>query len=111
MNARRSRLSMTVLLGACLVSPVAAAGEEGDGAEAFARAMQVYAHDHYAQAFAELALLADRGHTEAARIVWLMHRHGPRLYGLRFAVEAGRGERWLSVASAGHDDVLRSARR
>lgn len=113
MNTRRTRLMAAALLGACLVSTVVAAGEQGEAGESadtFARAMQAYARDHYAQAFAELAPLADHGHTEAARIVWLMQRHGPRLYGQRFAVEPVRAERWLTVAAAAHDAV-RSARR
>lgn len=110
MDARRTQLKAAALLAACFLVSPARAGEEGAGADTFARAMHAYAHDHYGQAFADLSPLADRGHAEAARIVWLMHRHGLQLYGQHFAVEPGRAERWLGAAAAAHDAV-RSARR
>lgn len=52
--------------------------------DSFDAAMAQYETGHHAQAYAQLARLADAGHPEAARIAWLMQRHGERLYGQRF---------------------------
>jgi hypothetical protein len=97
MNCGSPRLVAALVLSVSGLFGAAAANEEG--ADTFALAMRAYAHDYYSQAFADLASLADRGHGEAARIAWLMHRHGPRLYGGHFEVEPGRAGRWLAVAA------------
>jgi hypothetical protein len=97
MNCGSRRLVAALLLSVSGLFGAAAANEED--ADTFARAMRAYAHDHYPQAFADLASLADSGHGEAARIAWLMHRYGLRLYGGRFEVEPGRAGRWLALAA------------
>jgi hypothetical protein len=97
MNRASPRLLAALFLGVSGLFGAAAANDTS--ADTFASAMWAYSHDHYPQAFADLASLADRGHGEAARIAWLMHRHGPRLYGRRFEVEPARAGRWLAVAA------------
>jgi hypothetical protein len=47
-------------------------------------AHEAYAQGHYDRAYAGFSRLADAGHADAARIAWLMHRHGERLYGRPF---------------------------
>ncbi|MES2958755.1 MAG: hypothetical protein V4792_11235 [Pseudomonadota bacterium] len=70
----------------------------------FAHALRDYERQHFDAAFRALSGLADQGHAEAARIALLMSAHGPRLYGLRFAVDEPQRERWLQVALSGVGD-------
>ena len=64
----------------------------------FERAMTEYERQHFAEAYQALWVLADQGHAEAARIALLMATHGPRLYGMRFAIGPVQQERWLAAA-------------
>jgi hypothetical protein len=64
-----------------------------------ARAMASYERCDWVQAFNDLAILADAGNAEAARIALLMRAHGTRLFGQHFVVGALRSQRWLDAAS------------
>ena len=59
----------------------------------YAEAQQDYERSHWPQAFAAFTLLATQGHADAARVAWLMHRHGPRLYGQHFVLTAAQQTR------------------
>ena len=97
----RSRYALSVLLA--IVWPASTQAAELPKAPApsndLARAMASYERCDWVQAFSDLALLADEGNAEAARIALLMRAHGTRLFGHHFAVGALRSERWLKAAS------------
>ena len=76
-------------------SATAAADDDGFGA-----AMQNYDDCHYAIAYDRLAVLADGGHAEAARIALLMVRYGPELYGDRWSASPYRIKHWMQLASS-----------
>ena len=63
-------------------------------------AQQAYEDNHWPQAFATFLVLATEGHADAARVVMLMHRHGPRLYGQQFAMTASQ---WAVMTQLGND--------
>lgn len=63
-------------------------------------AQQAYEDNHWPQAFAAFLVLATEGHADAARVVMLMHRHGPRLYGQQFAMTASQ---WAVMTQLGND--------
>jgi hypothetical protein len=65
----------------------------------FDTAIEHFAHGRWADAYEELATLADAGHREAARIALLMATRGPRLFGRGFAASPRRRERWQEAAS------------
>ncbi len=106
----RSRYALSVLLG--LLAPLhARAGEPPDEAAAstgLERAMVHFERCHWVQAFEELALLADAGHPDAARIALMMRTHGTRLFGHHFVAGAAQRDRWLDAATG---DVRRGAAR
>lgn len=81
------------------LAPSAWAQAAASDAQAFAAAMEAYHDSHWPQSYAQLALLADRGHVEAARIASQMHRWGPRLYGQRFTASGDQLTRWQLVAN------------
>lgn len=60
-------------------------------------ALSDYETGHYQRAFDRVAVLADAGHCEAARLARDMARYGPRLFAHRFNVAAERLARWQAV--------------
>lgn len=66
--------------------------------QAYQAALQLYERNHWQEAYAALALLADAGHPEAARMALQMQRHGPVLYGMRFEASPIMRARWLGSA-------------
>ena len=70
--------------------------------------MRDYEAQRFGKAFDTLALLADSGHAEAARIALRMSAQGLRLYGRRFELPPHRRERWLDVAVDGHHRLASS---
>jgi hypothetical protein len=94
---RRGR-GMAAALG-CALACACVAAAPADDAAAFERAMDDYHVQRFGPAFEVLSGLADTGHAQAARIALLMSRHGLRLYGREFALDAARRERWSAVAS------------
>lgn len=68
--------------------------------ERFELALSRYERCHWHQAYTLLAMLADEGHAQAARMALLMHSHGPTMYGLDFPAPSAQRERWLAAAAA-----------
>ena len=62
--------------------------------EAFVSAVRLYDACHWEFAFERLVLLADQGHTPAAKLVLLMLRYGHALYGTGFVAQPGQVARW-----------------
>jgi hypothetical protein len=99
---------LALSLGACqaalaqatnpVVSPVAI--EARRLAQGFDEAMQAYERNQWPQAFAALLPLAEQGHPDAARMVVLMHRHGPRLWGQHFDLTPQQLARYAQTGSA-----------
>jgi hypothetical protein len=58
-----------------------------------------YEIGHFASAFAIYAALADEGHAGAARIAFLMWRHGARTYAMRFDARPEQLARWRELAA------------
>lgn len=91
-RAHGLRLVVAALaLGAC---GVAARAQGADDARAFEGALQAYRDNHWRDAFAAFARLADRGHPEASRVALQMWTWGPRLYGVGFDASVQQVERW-----------------
>src|SRR4051812_21753325 len=63
-------------------------------ADAFDRAHGAYDEGRWEAAYRTFAVLADGGNTEAARIAWLMHRHGPALYRTALPASDAQRMRW-----------------
>jgi len=60
----------------------------------FDAAVSLYREGHWAQSFERLATLADQDHAPSAKLALLMLRHGPSLYGVRFAARPTQVARW-----------------
>lgn len=73
----------------------------------FEAALLAYERNHWTQAFAALARLADSGHPEAARMALQMWRFGPQLYRTEFAASATQVERWTRSWGCGGDSTGR----
>lgn len=103
-RGRRITRLVALLLAAAALSAVSPARARAvDDAAAFDAALQHYEANHWAQAYAALARLADRGHPESARIALQMWIHGPRLYGVEFSASARQVERWAERWGCGGD--------
>jgi hypothetical protein len=87
-----ARALLTALALFCAALPARA--QEADDRAAFEAAMQAYERNHWPQAYAALAQLADRGHPEAARIALQMWSHGPKLYGTAFTATSRQVAFW-----------------
>ena len=94
---RRGVLSAVAVVAATLAG-TGRAEATNTGQAAFERAMLDYERQRFAAAYQALQALADQGHAEAARVALLMAAHGPRLYGMRFAIDESQRQRWLVVA-------------
>lgn len=62
--------------------------------DAFTSATQLYDDGHWEFAFERIALLADHGHTPAAKLALLMLRYGSALYGTNFVAHPAQVARW-----------------
>ena len=93
-------ISALALLGTTLsAQPSAERLNESALSPDFETAQLDYERNHWPQAYAAFAALADRGHGEAARIALQMARHGPKLYGTSFAASDGQRQRWAALAA------------
>lgn len=86
------------LAAGCMLLTLAAAGDlhaqTADTPQAFLAAMQDYENNHWPQAYAPMARLADDGNAEAARIALQMWLHGRRLYGIEFEASVAQVQLW-----------------
>ena len=104
---------------ACLAIAPTQAAETAPDQSTFDQAMQAYERNHWSLAFDGLAVLADAGSGEAARLAWLMSRHGTTLYRARLDADPARRQRWLALAVgqapatqlAGHSSTLTAGRQ
>ena len=93
-------LALMLLMAATLTwAACPARAQAAPPAPTFAAAMAAYENSHWPQSYAMLALLADDGHVEAARIAAQMHRWGPRLYGQHFPATAAQLAQWQRLAN------------
>ena len=75
----------------------------------FDAAMQSYEDCHFSIAYDRLAMLADGGHAEAARIALLMVRYGPQLYGGQWSASTYQIENWTRLASSKPANIAAAA--
>jgi len=80
-------------------SPAERASLDGITAGALEDAQRAYEEGRWAAAYRAFAALADVGDAEAARVAWLMHRHGASLY--RTALPASDAQRlhWQRISA------------
>lgn len=72
-----------------------AIGDDSERANgAFISATRLYEDCHWEFAFERVAMLADHGHTPAAKLALLMLRYGSALYGTTFVAHPGQVARW-----------------
>lgn len=90
-----NRMARPLAVGALLAVGGVTAGWADE--RAMDAVLRDYETGHYQRAFDRVALLADAGHCEAARLARDMARHGPRLFAQRFNVAAERLARWQLV--------------
>ena len=105
MNADRLTRRLALCVTVVMLSPTSRAQSGMSDSEAFALAMADYQRQHYAAAYQALWRLADQGHGEAARIALPMAVHGPRLYGMQFAIGPVQRARWLAAALPHADET------
>jgi hypothetical protein len=108
---RRKTAALATALSLCVAWPVLAqtAGSASPAADVaaqasmnkrYADALQAYERNHWPQAYLAFTVLATQGHADAVRVVLLMHRYGPGLYGQDFALTASQ-RALLAPPSAG----------
>lgn len=90
--------TLIVALLSCAAPAQAAGGSEAD--PPFERAVLAYERNHWDEAWAGFAVLADAGDPEAARIALLMQRHAKDLYGATWIVPPEWLQHWSCVASS-----------
>jgi hypothetical protein len=90
-------LALGLLGGGASAQPAPTA----DAGPAFDAAMIAYERNHWHDAYAAFAGLADRGHAEAARIALQMWLRGPLLYRLTFSANTPQVERWWRLSACG----------
>lgn len=101
-TARRTlatALFVALLGSAAAAQPTADGTADGDYAADFERAHAAYERNHWHEAYAAFAALADRGHAESARIALQMVRRGPALYGSTFHAGDEQLRRWAWLVS------------
>ena len=110
-RARRSPRRVAGIAAAVCVGALAATGavaqteprvdDAGVGrtAGALDAARQAYEDGRWEAAYRQLAALADDGDAEAARIAWLMHRHGLPLYRTVLPASDAQRLRWQHLSA------------
>jgi hypothetical protein len=68
-------------------------------ADALDDAQRAYDEGRWEAAYRTFAALADVGDAEAARIAWLMHRHGPSLYRTVLPASDAQRLRWQHLSA------------
>ncbi|MEP7101641.1 MAG: hypothetical protein ABI781_14105 [Burkholderiales bacterium] len=78
-----------------MLATARAIGDDSERANgAFISATRLYEDCHWEFAFERVAMLADHGHTPAAKLALLMLRYGSALYGTTFVAHPGQVARW-----------------
>jgi hypothetical protein len=77
-----------------LQSVLASGGRAGAEDDCFDAAVALYEFEHWDRAYADLTVLADRGHARAAKLALLMLRYGAAVYGSAFVARPGQVARW-----------------
>jgi len=94
-------------LAACLASGAVAQQARPD--RALQDAARHYHAGEWGVAFDKMAMLASRGHADAARIALFMHEHGPQLYGSYWPVSSEQLQRWQGLVTVQEQPVARSS--
>ena len=97
-NPSRFVLHVLAALLLCTNAAAASSADEARPDPQFNEAMDLYSVGKWAAAYARFAVLADQGHTEAARIALLMLRHGSRLYGQTWGASQPQINQWMTLA-------------
>ncbi len=101
-----ARALIVALALSCAALPACA--QDADASTAFDAAMLAYERNHWPQAYAALARLADGGHPEAARIALQMWTHGARLYRTDFVATSQQVAFWTQRWGCGGDATSRA---
>ncbi len=95
---RSAALVLFLTAGLAGVCSSTARADTTDLARQFETAMERYERNHWVEAYAQLAQLADQEHAEAARIAGQMLTYGPALYGTRFTATLVQSQRWAMLS-------------
>ncbi len=87
-----ARLLLVAAMGVAGAQAVDAAAD--DPPPTMQSALQAYERNHWPEAYAAFARLADQGQPEAARVALQMWTWGPRLYGRRFEASERQLRQW-----------------
>lgn len=93
-----------------LLSGIASAQNSGARADdvRFEAGLLAYERNHWDEAYATFAALADGSDRESARIALLMLGHAKQLYGSAFSASADQAQRWSCVAVSVDDAATRA---
>ncbi len=106
----RALARATAILALLAGAACAQAGGALDADARFEKAMLAYERNHWDEAYAAFAALADGGDREAARIALLMQRHAKDLYGSALRADPGQVRHWSCLAT-GTDAAIAPACR
>lgn len=95
---RPSAPALVLAAALAIVCGTSARADPPDMARQFETAMERYERNHWVEAYAQLALLADLGHAESARIASQMLTYGPALYGTHFTATPIQSRRWAMLS-------------
>jgi len=95
----RGAAPLRAAVAAALLAAGTGAALADDPAPGLERARQAYERNHWHEAYAAFAALADQGNPEAARTALQMWAWGPRLYGTRFEADERQIEQWRRIGS------------
>jgi hypothetical protein len=91
----QARHSPSLAAAQLVLCTARAVGDDSERANAaFISATRLYEDCHWEFAFERVALLADHGHTPAAKLALLMLRYGRAIYGTNFVAHPGQVARW-----------------
>jgi hypothetical protein len=111
-RAPRSPRGVAGVAAALCVGALAATGAVAQGepraddagvgrtADALEAAQHAYEEGRWEAAYRQFAALADDGDAEAARVAWLMHRHGLPLYRTVLPASEPQRIRWQQLSGA-----------
>ena len=99
-TAAQVLVAATAVVAAC-IALTGTGPRRHDPAPGLRAAMAAYDAGQWPQAYARLSAAADAGDPSAARIVTMMARQGPLLFGQHFDVSPERLQRWERAARAG----------